>query len=238
MGYAAQAWAAGAAAVTAAGSGTTAPLGSRGVVPAGSLPLAIRDPRGIGDLAGTTAVRARPVDLTRLTSHGGLLDVPVFLSSRRAADGDVVVDVTVRGVANLYGAEIALKFDMAKVTVVDAYPDQTGVQMQPGKLWTDAGAGWVVKNTVDGASGVAEFAATLLAPAPPVSGDRVLFSITLRPKTSAGVSGAIALSKVKLAAKHDDITSPIAVRWSGVDIFPFDGHPIYLPLIDRSFTRK
>ena len=135
---------------------------------------------------------------------------------------------------NLYGADVMLQFDPDKVSVVDAYPDMAGVQMQPGELWTDGDAGYIPVNTVDAAQGTARFVASLKL-VPPATGDHVLFSITFRAKTSAGAAGAYALRNVQLASKSG---IRIPVRWAGVDIYPFDGHPIYVPLAAKAYTRK
>ena len=88
----------------------------------------------------------------------------------------LVVDVMVEDVVDLYGAEVQLHYDPTQLRVQDANPRLEGVQVAPGTLLS-ANERFVVNNNVDTESGLINFAATLLNPAPPVSGDGVLATV-------------------------------------------------------------
>jgi hypothetical protein len=83
--------------------------------------------------------------------------------------GTLTLDVLIKDVANLYGAEFKLIYDPAILAARDANPDQTGVQLEAGPL-LPATQGFVVANLANPADGSLIFAVTLLNPAPPVSG--------------------------------------------------------------------
>ena len=44
---------------------------------------------------------------------------------------EIPVEVLIEDVTNLYGAEVRLAFDAARLAVIDANPSQPGVQVQP-----------------------------------------------------------------------------------------------------------
>ncbi len=89
----------------------------------------------------------------------------------------LVVNVILADVVELYGADFQLQYDPAQFTVQDAVPRLEGVQIAPGSL-LEADSRLVVQNIVDTDTGLVNFAATLLNPAPPVSGQGVLASVT------------------------------------------------------------
>jgi hypothetical protein len=90
-------------------------------------------------------------------------------------DAQGTVNIVVENVQNLYGLEFQLAFDSNIVEVIDADPDEEGVQIKPADWWTD---GFVAVNQVDNRSGRIDFAATLLRPALPVKGNRVIATIS------------------------------------------------------------
>ena len=79
------------------------------------------------------------------------------------------VNILILDVQALYAGEFHLVFDPAVLEVVDADPEQAAVQVEPADWWKD---GFVAVNRVDNAAGRIDFAATLLNPAGPVSGDQ------------------------------------------------------------------
>ncbi len=81
----------------------------------------------------------------------------------------------IQDVQDLYGLEFQLAFDPNVVEVVDADPDQEGVQIWPAEWWKD---GFVAVNKVDNEIGRIDFAATLLRPALPASGTRAIAAIS------------------------------------------------------------
>jgi len=136
------------------------------------------------------------------------------LSEAQAADGAAMVRtdppsvglrtgeqatlaIRAENVDNLYGAELHLRFNPAVVEVVDADPSKPDVQIKPGDWLKDS---FVAANRADNAAGTVDYAATLLNPAPPVSGGGVLATITFRAKAN-GVS-ALAWDKVILATRE------------------------------------
>lgn len=102
---------------------------------------------------------------------------PVSLGLKRDAEGTVALRF--ENVQDLYGLEVHLTFDPNVVQVVDADPAKPGVQIQVADWLKDA---FVAVNRADNASGKIDFGATLLNPAPPVSGSRDFASITFKAK--------------------------------------------------------
>jgi hypothetical protein len=88
----------------------------------------------------------------------------------------LVVDVAIADVTDLYGAEIQLTYNPAQLQVQDANARLEGVQIAPGPFLV-AEDRFVVTNKVDPQSGVITFVVTLLNPAPPVSGSGVLATV-------------------------------------------------------------
>ena len=103
-------------------------------------------------------------------------------------------------VEGLYGLEIHLTFDPALVEVVDADPDQAGVQIAAASWWQD---GFVAANVADNETGRIDFAATLINPAEPRSGGDTFATITLRGKS--GGSGALAIESAILASREAEV---------------------------------
>ena len=82
----------------------------------------------------------------------GLLLAPVGRGTTRppsaAAQASVLdIDVTVRGIARLYAAEIGLRFDPTQVTPVDAMPSRPGLQLAAGSGW--GGSPFTLVNAID-----------------------------------------------------------------------------------------
>lgn len=101
----------------------------------------------------------------------------VYPQQAEASGPTLAVDVIAENVTSMYGAEFRVKYDPAVLRVLDAIPDQEGVQILPGSL-LPADQGFVVANQVNEAEGTVVFALTLLRPAAPVSGSGPLARIT------------------------------------------------------------
>lgn len=71
---------------------------------------------------------------------------------------------------NIYGFELHLAYDPTKVHVVDVDPSIAGIQLFPGDMY-EVSRGFLVANEADNEAGTAVFAFTLLAPAPPLTGN-------------------------------------------------------------------
>jgi hypothetical protein len=98
---------------------------------------------------------------------------PSTLGLKPGARGKV--SLLVENVQGLYGIEFHLTFDPDILAVIDADPQEDGVQIMPEVWWKD---GFVAVNKVDNGSGRIDFAATLLRPALAISGKRRIASIT------------------------------------------------------------
>ena len=94
----------------------------------------------------------------------------------------VTVELRVEQVTGLYGAEVRLKFDPDILEVVDADPNEEGVQLEPGTL---PSPDYVVRNRADNAAGIVEYAVTQLPPSKPGVGSGVIARVTFRTKKVA-----------------------------------------------------
>jgi len=115
---------------------------------------------------------------------------PTALTLRPGESGEVAV--LVEGVTDLAGAEIHLEYDPDLLEVVDADPEEDGVQIAHGGfLWAD----FVAQNRAEG--GRIDYAIARMPPHEPVSGDGTLAVITLRAKGDR--SSTLVLREVLLA---------------------------------------
>ncbi len=128
----------------------------------------------------------------------------------------VTVEIKVTGVTNLFGAEVHLAFDPARLQVQDADGSRVGIQINGGPL-LDPGHAFVAANAADNTAGRIGYALALLRPSPPVSGDGVLASITFAAKeqgiaTVSFESAVLADSGAKTiaAVTRDGIISIVA----------------------------
>lgn len=127
---------------------------------------------------------------------------------------DVVVEVVIEDVENLFGADVRLEYDPDVLDVVDANDMVPGVQINSGDFPDIAsGRGFVAQNTVDSDAGTVGYAMTLLSPAEPVDGSGTLASITFRGQ-AAGTSDIRFLSVLI----SDDTANQIPVTKSGGSI--------------------
>ncbi|MCS7261144.1 MAG: hypothetical protein NZ765_10245 [Anaerolineae bacterium] len=91
----------------------------------------------------------------------------------------LVLNLMVADVVDLYGVDVQLRYDPSQLRVEDANPRLEGIQIAPGLLLA-ADERFIVTNRVDLSTGLISFAATLLGPAPPVSGEGVLATIAFQ----------------------------------------------------------
>ena len=106
------------------------------------------------------------------------------------------VSVTVENVKDLYGVEIALRFDPTAVEVVDADANAPGVQVRPGDLLK---VDFVARNTVDNDKGEILYVLAQVNPDPPVSGNGTAFTVIFKAKKE-GASSPLKITTAKLAA--------------------------------------
>ncbi|MFI0607601.1 MAG: SdrD B-like domain-containing protein [Anaerolineae bacterium] len=156
---------------------------------------------------------------------------PLSLVSRRDGEG-MAVDIVLHQAAGIYGAELALVFDPAKVKVIDALPDSPGTQLLPGTVWA-SGQSFVVTNTVEQADGRGQvhFVASLLQPARPLEGDVVLATLRLEP-LGRDLTGAYSVNGVTLS---DMQGNPVDARFSGTDIQLGRAERVFLPALMKVF---
>jgi len=136
----------------------------------------------------------------------------------RGADGDVVVrvmpfegsyrqgeeitvEVWVENVAQLYGADISLRFDPTRFSVLDADPIRPGVQITPSSSLLSPDM--VIRREADNGSGQVWYAVTQLNPSAPVSGSGMLFSFRLQMKL-AGLD-VVRVESQQLATRDGDL---------------------------------
>lgn len=119
-----------------------------------------------------------------------------------------MVEVWVRDVEGMYGADVALTFDPAVLEVVDADPSSAGVQIQDGGFLNSPK--FYVARIADNTTGVIQYIATSLNPAPVTNGSGVLFRVQFRAQ-GAG-SSALHFTNVQLSGVGEPIAST-----------PFDG---------------
>ena len=146
--------------------------------------------------------------------------VSVVPTSTSVHVGDIVlVEIQVKNVNDLFGPELHISFDPNILEVVDANPDQAGVQIGHGSfLSPDIEA----KNDVSG--GMIHYAISQLYPNQPASGSGTLARITFKGKTE-GVSSVI-LQEVILA---DSAASPIAHTTQDGSVTVYSGEATPVP---------
>jgi tetratricopeptide (TPR) repeat protein len=88
----------------------------------------------------------------------------------------LVVNVALVDIQDLYGAEIRLRYDPARLRVRDDNRRLEGVQISPGPL-IDANDRFVVTNLANPETGQIDFIFTLLKPAAPITGEGVLATV-------------------------------------------------------------
>ncbi|MFN2114260.1 MAG: cohesin domain-containing protein [Anaerolineae bacterium] len=147
------------------------------------------------------------------TTQGVPGGVPVELPGRTQGDDEMVVDLTVRDARGLYGAEMVIAYDPARLAVVDSGLQEHGVQVSPGDAWP-VGSSYIARNSVDAERGEIRFAASLLRPSEGLDGDAHVLRITFKVLDGDGADG-YRLTNVQLA---DASGHPIGSRWSGVEI--------------------
>jgi hypothetical protein len=107
------------------------------------------------------------------------------------------VTLWIEAAAEIYGVEIHLTYDAASVMIVDGDQGTPGIQLVPGDFLSSE-AIFEVANEADNELGQAIYAATLLAPAEPATGEGTLLAFDLL--AVAGAEDTLSLSSVILAS--------------------------------------
>jgi len=122
---------------------------------------------------------------------------------------------------NVYGIDLQAGFDPAVVEVVDADPDQAGIQMTPGSFLKPD---FVVRNVADNQAGALHYVVTQLNPTPPANGEGVILSIQFLGKAT-GIETALTILSVQIADRRGgQATGHRPGRGAG-RCFPKTAHP-------------
>lgn len=132
----------------------------------------------------------------------------VYPQLSEKGDKVLVVDIVAEGVTEMYGAEFQVRYDPAIVSVQDTDTEHEGIQIEPGLL-LPVSQGFVVANKVDEVEGLITFAATLLNPAPPVSGNGSLARVVFNVRQDTPSTISVAHSKL-VAFSLEEIPSETA----------------------------
>jgi len=134
---------------------------------------------------------------------------PIRLRERRITADTFAVEVIADGGAPIYGADLTLRFDPARVRVADSLAQTAGVQVKPGDAW-GAGRGYVVANEVDEVAGEIRFAASRMRPAAPVADATVLASVIFQRVAPDDDRPAYTLTGARLGDPHG---TALDARW-------------------------
>ncbi len=158
--------------------------------------------------------------------------VLVVPASSTVAPGEVVaIEIQVRDVVDLYGVDVTLTFDAARLEVEDADGDPgNGVQIEPGDF-LDPAQGYLVTNEADNATGQVRYVFALMAPAAPASGSGVLARITFRARSP----GSSTLDVNALLVNFDAQSIPVAVSGGRITVSGDTATP--LPTATATATR-
>ena len=97
----------------------------------------------------------------------------------------ITVAIRIENATRLYGVEVHLAFDPARLEVQDADPDTEGVQIQAGDF---PSPDFVVQNKADNNKGTIDYAVTQLAPREAVDGSGVLATVTVKGKGTSSLT--------------------------------------------------
>lgn len=129
------------------------------------------------------------------------------------------VEIKVDTVTNLYGLDVRLTFDAAKLEAQDANTSLSGVQIEQGNFLNPL-QGFMAQNVADNTTGQVQYAFVMLTPAPAVSGTGVLARITFKAKAAG--NALVTLNSVALS--NDQAMPIVATLVSGsITVLPASG---------------
>jgi hypothetical protein len=150
-------------------------------------------------LASPTAKVMAQDTAPKVSITPALLQIP----AGQTAEAAVQID----GVQDLYGFDVALKFDPNAVEVVAEDPANSQAPLAAGNFLE---AGFVAINQADNAGGTARFVMTQLKPSQPKSGSGILAVVKLRGKKE-GATTALTITKIDLARRDGTVFTATAV---------------------------
>jgi len=181
------------------------------------------------------AILLRSATITAAPALGAVVR-PDPLVSAALVGGQVVVNIYVQDVQDLYGADVRLSFDPAVLQVQDANPSASGVQIQP--LSTFLKPDFVVRNracnVVDPTdpdcltAGIVWYVVTQVNPSTPASGSGALAAVTF--KRLGPDSTPLTIVSHELSDR-DGVTIPSMTQSGQVELTVM--RRLYLPLVLR-----
>ena len=105
--------------------------------------------------------------------------------------------IEIKDARELYAFDVQLTFDPDVIEIVDADPNQDGVQMSQGTFFDP---GFVIRNIADNEAGKLHYAMTQLNPSEAKSGDGVLVVVEIRGKT-ANATSPLTITKGEVAQR-------------------------------------
>lgn len=155
------------------------------------------------------------------------------VQSTQQEDGSIAIEIVATGVRDLYGADIVLGFDPAKVRVLDAQPIVPGAQAELGAVWGDDS--FQAMNDAVRARSRWRMVATRVDPAPAIAGERVVLAtlrvVPIDPAAEpADLVGAWQLQSARLLDRRArDLGA--SVSGSTIRVPGLDGRTIWLPVV-------
>ena len=138
-------------------------------------------------------------------------------------DSTITVPIYLENAADVYAIDVRASFDPFLVEVVDADPDQDGVQIEPGQI---PQPDLVVIQDVDTQAGTIHYVMTQINPTPPAHGDGVLFIIHFRGRGTAAET-FLRIDQVEMSDRSGLL---LPVQWEGADLV-VDGESRSDPII-------
>lgn len=140
----------------------------------------------------------------------------------------LVVTVQLKGVADLYGAEIQLKYDPAQLKVRDEDPRLDGIQIAPGPLLAFDDR-FVAVNHVDTQAGLINFVFTLLKPAPSINTDGVVAAVVFEIAGNGPFDIGVAQAKLVSSALSAIPVTVTGLSLNGLPDLPAEPAKTLLP---------
>jgi hypothetical protein len=132
-----------------------------------------------------------------LLAQGAVLH-PEPLAAEIGQDQVETVHIVLQNTQDAYAIDVQASFDPTVVEVVDANPEQDGVQVIPGDFLKPD---FAVRNTADNSAGTLQYVITQVNPSEPATGTGTVFSIQFRGKT-LGAESALRIDSVQIADRR------------------------------------
>ncbi len=134
---------------------------------------------------------------------------------------DAAVEVLIENAPTIYGADVRIVFDPRMLEVVDADQKVPGVQIEPGSF-LDPKRSFALQHQVNNDAGRADYALTLVRPAPPASGNGQLAQITFRGKAEGTTT--ISVTQGQYGTQTGEVINA-TLGTLELEVFAKDGRP-------------